>query len=506
MSRPRSSPLRAARPLPGARACFGAVLVSMVLAALATPAHAARRDPGMPPPELPWRVGGRVGFTVDAASFPDSSGTVLDVYVRIPPSTLEAMELDSLGRGRLTMTVRLRLPTGGRVPESRQELSFTREDATSGFGKVVVMRYPTVPGRHRLKVKIEDVQTHKTGIAYLGRPAPESADLEGDFTVPKPQAGRSISDLEFVWSERDSSNGTGLFQRGGHTLLPNPERLYGLYASDLHAFFIARGPAVDGRPWRWVARVLDAAGEPVVAQESTGTASEWLAGGCTLDISTLPAGGYDLEVKVWQEGDAGALTRRAHFSVAWQPLSWHRNPLDFEDDVHLLFDADGEERFARLHPGEQERELDEFWKRRDPTPETALNEARETFRQRVAVADQLYGRQGLMRGMFSDMGRVFIRYGEPTEVTHQVIPAGDETARRVMQDLELADDRPTGDVHQKGIGGDQRPFEVWVYEAPVPAPIDADPSVRVAQRRRRLLFVFVDEQGLGHFTLRYSTE
>ena len=85
----------------------------------------------------------------------------------------------------------------------------------------------------------------------------------------------------------------------------------------------------------------------------------------------MPAGGYDLELKVWQEGDAAPLVRRARFSVAWRVESWLRNPRDVEDEAHFLLEADDEEAFAALSPGEQERFLEDFWagarsRRREP--------------------------------------------------------------------------------------------------------------------------------------------
>jgi hypothetical protein len=62
-------------------------------------------------------------------------------------------------------------------------------------------------------------------------------------------------------------------------------------------------------------------------------------------------------------------------------------------------------------------------------------------------------------------------------------------------------------VNQKGPGADQRPYEVWIYEGDIPLPFDADPANTLGRvNKRRLLFLFVDEQGLGTFTLRYSTE
>jgi GWxTD domain-containing protein len=212
-------------------------------------------------------------------------------------------------------------------------------------------------------------------------------------------------------------------------------------------------------------------------------------------------------VKAWHEGDSGALVRRARFSVGWHPDTWNRNPKDIEDEAHFLLSRDEEERFQRMMAGEQERYLLDFWKRRDPTPETAENEARDRFLERVHFANETYNRFGVEKGMFSDMGRVFIRYGEPNEVFRSVMPGKDNELERLIAQYVSPNDRPVGDIEDKQLGVDMRPFELWIYQGVVAPPPDADPDGRdELQLRKRLLFLFVDERGLGEFRLKYSTE
>ena len=103
------------------------------------------------------------------------------------------------------------------------------------------------------------------------------------------------------------------------------------------------------------------------------------------------------------------------------------------------------------------------------------------------------------------MGRVYIPTGEPDEILKAVIPAGDQTLTRALRDLEISEDRPTGDVHSKGLGGDVRPFEVWIYDRDRAVPLLA-PALGAQRPRKRLVFLFVDEQGYGDYTLRYTTE
>ena len=492
------------RSLSGARCCLAlfvpAVLALATVAAL--PSDASRLDETLGPP--PWRVGGRVGFTVDAAAFPDSTGHMLDVYVRIPPVTIEGLTLDSLATGKLRLTARLRSGFSSRLVEQIQDVVIASGDSARGFGRVVLLRFPLHSGPQRLAVKLEDARSRKRGIAYMGRKVTESAEVEGEFLVVVPKRGIDLSDIMFVWAETAGREGSA-FLRGGRDVLPNPERLYGLNAIEMRAFFMARADSADGRPWKWSARILDAASNVISERESTGAASRWVDAETSFDLAHEAAGGYTLEVRVWRDGDRTPALRQAKFSVAWRQDSWFRNPRDVEDAVHLLLPPDDEEAFARMQPGEQERVLDEFWRVRDPSPGTAHNEALQGFEQRVAIANLNYARLGQGPGMLTDMGRVFIRYGEPSEVLRQVIPSGDNTLLQALHGIQVTEDRAVGDVEQKGPGGDMRPFEVWIYEGVIPPPVDADPREKRVSRKR-LVFLFVDEMGLGQYTLRYSTE
>jgi len=68
--------------------------------------RAGAAPPG--PGPLPWRVGGRLGFTSDAVGTADSAGYILEVYTRIPPATLGSLGRDVAGQTRLRLSIRLR--------------------------------------------------------------------------------------------------------------------------------------------------------------------------------------------------------------------------------------------------------------------------------------------------------------------------------------------------------------------------------------------------------------
>jgi len=475
-----------------------------MLAIAVTAAGAAHAlEPGEDPGPLPWRVGGRLAFTADVASFPDSGG-LLEVYARIPPRTLTRLAGDEGEDSHLKLSVRLRSKFGGgRQHEISQELAIADADTGGRFGKVMVMRMPAKPGKYRLAVRIEDLLSRKRGLAYMGRKVTHSTEVEGEITVSAPAGGIALSDPEFVWP------GTGpegaAFRRGNRVLIPNAERLYGLYANALEVAFVARS-AADSGGWTWQARIRDAGKHVVAQQDSVADRAATLEGATAVDVSTLPAGSYTFELEV-RTGTTTPVVRSAPFEIAWRPGSWNRDPDEIEDEVHFLYDSDGEDRFQKMGPGARESDLERFWRERDPDPTTGENEARTAFLARIDHANKMWTRAAIGKGMYSDMGRTYIRHGEPDEILRQVMPAGDQTVAQVLQSLDLSESRPTGDVEQKGLGGDTRPFEIWVYDFREKRPLTAARDAVINEKsRRKLLFLFVDEHGYGDYRLRYTTE
>lgn len=65
---------------------------------------------------------------------------------------------------------------------------------------------------------------------------------------------------------------------------------------------------------------------------------------------------------------------------------------------------------------ERTKFVEEFWARRDPTPETAENEFRTTFKARVAFADRTFSNPLAARGSLSDRGRIFVLLGKPSQM------------------------------------------------------------------------------------------
>jgi GWxTD domain-containing protein len=80
-----------------------------------------------------------------------------------------------------------------------------------------------------------------------------------------------------------------------------------------------------------------------------------------------------------------------------------------------------------VDPAERARFVDEFWRSRDPKPETPENEFRTEFERRVAFADANFG-QGEKRGSDTDRGMIFILLGPPTWAGRKPLGTLEDTA------------------------------------------------------------------------------
>jgi GWxTD domain-containing protein len=124
----------------------------------------------------------------------------------------------------------------------------------------------------------------------------------------------------------------------------------------------------------------------------------------------------------------------------------------FRDALDILEYIAGESEVAALrmaNPADRAARWAEFWKKRDPTPETDANEFKEEFFRRMRYADTEFAATG--RGWRTDRGRIYIQHGEPDSIERDAMPR------------------------------DGYPIEIWLYD------------------RLGLRFVFLDRTGFGDY-------
>lgn len=89
-----------------------------------------------------------------------------------------------------------------------------------------------------------------------------------------------------------------------------------------------------------------------------------------------------------------------------------------EGPVRYIITKSEDEAYKDLETKEERsRFIETFWLRRDPTPGTPGNEFRSEFWRRVRRATSLYGRQTPKPGWLTDMGKIYILFGPPDEIS-----------------------------------------------------------------------------------------
>ncbi len=85
------------------------------------------------------------------------------------------------------------------------------------------------------------------------------------------------------------------------------------------------------------------------------------------------------------------------------------------EDVAYIITDEERKAFKRLSTDdEREQFIEQFWLRRDPTPDTEENEFKEEHYRRIAYANEHFA-SGIP-GWKTDRGRIYIMYGPPDEI------------------------------------------------------------------------------------------
>ena len=146
-----------------------------------------------------------------------------------------------------------------------------------------------------------------------------------------------------------------------------------------------------------------------------------------------------------------------------------------EQDVVYIITEEEEDVFLRLtNDDERERFIEQFWRRRDSDPRTAVNEFKEEHYRRIAYAnDHFFSAKA---GWRTDRGRTYILWGPPDD--REMRPSGGRYERL---------------IYEGGGTTTTYPFERWIYRH-IPG-IGSDIELE-----------FVDQTGTGEYRLALGLE
>jgi GWxTD domain-containing protein len=287
------------------------------------------------------------------------------------------------------------------------------------------------PGSYRLKVELRSVDTRSKGL------------IETTVEVPRITPGKLT--LGTVIFERD-----GPPSRDDSPTAPHPSREYGNENPTVHL----RIPVYGSPGTRYELAVAIEASDGLVLRAYSDTVRQvdfLTEHAREFDVLDLEVGNYFVKIRLSRIDGDERIVRRSRFRVVTSPKSWGEDFEKMISQISYVADRDDVERLMSAPEGRRDEAWEEFWQRHDPDPTSEGNEFKEEFLRRLGHANTQF--KSVVEGWQTDMGRIYIQYGEPD------------------------------DIDSQPVGGMLNAWETWYYYG------------------AHTKFIFVDREGFGEYDL-----
>ncbi|NCQ17329.1 MAG: hypothetical protein COW85_13390 [Ignavibacteria bacterium CG22_combo_CG10-13_8_21_14_all_37_15] len=418
----------------------------------------------------------KINLQFDYATFRyDAVSKYLEIYYSIQQSTLIPQKSDSLYTVEALMNLTIVDSSSGKVVQQKdwRVKNVVRDsiELASNINLIGVVGYSLTPAKYLLTISAVDIHNQESKVSLKDKMnlLPISTEIF------------SISDIQLASRIiQDSENPGSVFYKNTMEVIPAPNLLFGenqpvvYYYNELYNLETANGNI------GLHAFVYNASGNVVFSKKKTlSNKTESRVEVSTVNISKMPTGAYTL-VLVATDSTASqkAFSSKKFFvynpSVADTSFKPMGNSdfmasqfaiLSVEECDHFfakskyLANRNELEQFKNVSSVEGKREfLYKFWKGRDEIPETPENETFMNYFSRVEQANQKFSAMK-KEGWKTDRGRVFLLYGEPSEI------------ERYPNQL------------------DSKPYEIWQYH----------------NLEGGVIFVFADLTGFSDYQLINST-
>jgi GWxTD domain-containing protein len=464
---------------------------------------------GVPSPgELGVSVGD-IRYNASAVAYRHEGGDArVEFFIRIPYREIKFLPSTDHFEGKLRVTVEL-LGKGGRRAgyqqrEARLQSTVAEATVDSLLGEIYTVGLVAPRGKYHYKVTVEDMNVARRGLVYQMKSKKRQGEVQGDVDMSDWLfQNPAISGIELAWTVQDRTPESS-FAKGAFEVQPHPSAYYGLFKDVLSAYYEIYDvePPPGGRAYRVRTMIFGAASDTLLESLDSVRVTEGTAWPHTLyaDVASLPAGHYALRIDLLGDGEQPMAASQTEFDVLWDLDSWRSDASDWYDvAAQTLMTQEQAYDFRQLTRGAKEAKLGQLWRSIDPTPDTAENEVKRNFQQRVAYANAHY--TIYEKGMFSDRGRVWIQFGEPDEILIERLPVSDKTLGVVTEGQIPKTSKDLLTKPDQGVV-DTRAYEIWTYHL---RGHELVPHHRMNEISAGMKFIFVDEQGYGDYTLRYSS-
>lgn len=259
-------------------------------------------------------------------------------------------------------------------------------------------------GRYKLRIRLIDTNS---GSAF---------EQERDFKIPSRTEEKILfSDIQFVRHVCDTA-GVSKFEKKGRAVIPSVSRTFGDTDPTLMFYYEVYGGPDEPRSYLLDYQVNLLSGAFSRRETTTvmlGAEVLWVFD--SLSLENFPSGYYSLEIELLDRDKVKAKTE-GQFQIDWSYVNLLRN--DYFKAIEQLQYAASSNEMKEMKEAPEEERLQrwlEFWKSRDPTPNTPENELKDEYYRRLKYVN-LNFTLPTKEGWETDMGMVYMVYGHPDEV------------------------------------------------------------------------------------------
>ena len=359
--------------------------------------------------------------------------TLLDVYIKISYDELQFIKNNESFRASYEISVVIFDVSGdqqeGKVEKEIIDVEdFQLTNSREKFG-ISKLSFLLTEDSYRINIGVMDLDTRKSGYRKF------------TISVPDYTKGVAISDILFLDSVTESDSGTVKMH-------PTISSDFISESSEFKAYYEIYGiknKAVI------VNKITDLDGNEIYSDKFTRKPSD----GVIREIATirkekLRFNKYKFVVEVTQ--GRKTVSKSKTFQVRWFGMSESISDLDKAINyLRYITNKEEYENMTKVDDKVKRLKFIEFWKKRDPSPETDTNELMIEYYRRVRYSNEHFST--FQEGWKADMGMVFILFGHPNDI-----------------------ERHPFDINSK-------PYEIWYY-------YDIDRN-----------FMFQDFSGFGEYRL-----
>jgi GWxTD domain-containing protein len=459
------------------------------------------------PQGIPARGRGDFEFNLDSVSFLGAAGsTVQEFFLEVAHDQLTFNPKDDVYEAVARFELEVKnTETGDTAKDERVvriRAASPEEASRADLAAVVISQVNVEPGLYTYDVRLTDLQARRLQLVDLFRGIRKHGKAKGYVEVKDLGGDLRLADVLLAREVRPLVSPSP-YSRGELGIIPNPSHNYGLFQPMLRAYVEVYSKGVEeGEACTLRYSILEPEGDALATQthEVKAGAERW-AQVAELDLTEIPAGSYAFKAEV--SSDTERAISEVPIEVLWDAVSWTKDEAELLQEMSFALTEDELFEFKAMSRGEREVFLNRFWREMDRTPGTAMNEVKQEFQRRIAYANAHFSETE--QGIFTDRGKIYIRYGEPDDKKVQVIPSGGSSLDRVI-DEEVQSGSMDAELMRSSRGGraDQRSYEIWYYNL---RGNELFPHLeRGPKRQVGMKFFFVDEGGYGNFILEHRTD